>query len=138
MGVVPPSSEDTDPLQRNGDVLANRNEFVGGQSVSTKGLQVAFGEKRVHYNINKCQNPKNCKLCLKFVPSSSFVSHSTNRTYQITLPSSISTVDCNTSNCIYLITCSNCCLQYVGETAQTLKARFYLHRSDQVLGTKTK
>ena len=124
-----PSSEDTDPLQRNGDVLADHNEFVGGPFASAEGLQVAFGEKRVHCNIRKCHSSNNCKLCLKFIPSMSFVSHSTNRTYQIVLPPSISTVDCNTSNCIYLITCSNCCLQYVGETVQALKARFYLHRS---------
>ena len=33
------SSDNTDPFQRNGDVLLNRNEFVGGLPDITEGLQ---------------------------------------------------------------------------------------------------
>jgi len=43
--------------------------------------------------------------------------------------SSLDSIDCRSSNIIYLITCTKCNLQYVGETAQKLNARFNLHRS---------
>ena len=33
-------------------------------------------------------------------------------------------LNCSTSNCIYLITCCKCGLQYVGKTAQSLEDRF--------------
>ena len=38
-------------------------------------------------------------------------------------------VTCNSSNIIYLITCSNCFIQYVIETAQQLNIRFATHRA---------
>ena len=46
-----PSNEDIDPLQHNGHVLANHNETVVGLSGNPEGLQVAFGEIYVNYNI---------------------------------------------------------------------------------------
>ena len=39
----------------------------------------------------------------------------------------INTLNCSTSNCIYLITCCRCGLQYVGEAVQSLKDRFSDH-----------
>ena len=41
----------------------------------------------------------------------------------------INTLNCSTSNCIYLITCCRCCLQYVGETVQSPRDRFSGHRA---------
>ena len=123
------SSDNTDPLQRNGDVLVDHNELVGGLPDNSGGSQVAFGEKRVPYKIKKCHSNHNCKLCLKFNPSHSFVSSSTNRNYEIIASNHISIINCATSNCVYLITCQNCSIQYVGETGQTLRNRFNLHRS---------
>ena len=38
-------------------------------------------------------------------------------------------VNCNTSNVIYLITCLKCSVQYVGETDRRLKDRFCEHKS---------
>ena len=40
------SSENTDPLQRNGDVLVDHNELVGALPDNSGGSQEAFGEKR--------------------------------------------------------------------------------------------
>ena len=40
----------------------------------------------------------------------------------------ISTLNCSTSNCIYLINCCRCDLQYIGETVQYLRDRFSGHR----------
>ena len=124
-----PSSDDNDPLQRSGDVFVDQNEFVGGLSAFAEGSQVAFGETSVPYNISKCHSNHNCKLCLKFNPASIIVSSSTNRTYKIIIPTNTPIVNCATMNCIYLITCVNCFVQYVGETEQTLQNRFNLHRS---------
>ena len=41
----------------------------------------------------------------------------------------INTLNCYTSNCIYLITCCRCGLQYVGETVKSLRDRFSGHRA---------
>ena len=87
--------------QRNGDVLSDRKESVGGSSISLVFLFSACGNggstkfKKCNYS---CTNYK--KSC----------------------------VTCNSPNIIYLITCSNCFMQYVGETAQQLNIRFATHR----------
>lgn len=41
------SSDNTDPFQINGDVLADHNEFVGGLPDKSGGLQVTFEKKLV-------------------------------------------------------------------------------------------
>ena len=41
----------------------------------------------------------------------------------------IKTLNCSTSNCIYLITCYRCGLQYAGETVQSLRDEFGGHRT---------
>ena len=41
----------------------------------------------------------------------------------------INTLNCSTFNCIYLITCFRCGLQYVEETVQSLRDRFSGHRA---------
>ena len=41
----------------------------------------------------------------------------------------INTLNCSTSNCIYLITCCRYRLQYVGETVQSLRDGFSGHRA---------
>ena len=41
----------------------------------------------------------------------------------------INTLNCSTSNCIYLIACCRCRIQYVEETAQSLRDRFSGHRT---------
>lgn len=77
------SSDNTDPLQHNGDVLVNGNESVGGPLDNTEVLQVALGGKCVPYKINKFHSNHNFKLCLKLNPSHSFISSSTIRNYEI-------------------------------------------------------
>ena len=39
-------------------------------------------------------------------------------------------MNCNSTNCIYLITCNKCEKQYVGESGRKLKERINNHRSD--------
>ena len=58
----------------------------------------------------KC-NSRQCGLCCVFKPSDSFTSTTTKRTYKAKIPENIKLVDCKTTNCVYLITCSVCSLQ---------------------------
>lgn len=86
--------------------------------------------KRFHLDLRA---PKNgtyrclrggCKTCPFIQAGSSFVSYSTNFRYQTR-----GRFDCTSSNVIYLISCTNCMRQYVGETGGALSIRFNNHRS---------
>ena len=70
-------------------MIVNRNEFDGGLPGNTGDSHVVFWEKHVPYKIDKCSSIYNCKLCLKFNPSHSFTSSSTNTNYEIIVPSHI-------------------------------------------------
>ena len=96
----PHSSGSTDSLQPNGDVAFNNNEFVSALHDNSRGLQVAFGKKHVQYMINKYHSNHNCKLCMKFNPSHSFIGCSTNKKFEVIVPSHISIIICATSNYI--------------------------------------
>ena len=65
-----------------------------------------------------------CKTCQHFVSSESFKSTVTKQSFRIRHP-----FTCNSSNIIYLITCSQCGKQYVGKTLNTLRERMNQHRS---------
>ena len=70
----------------------------------------------VQQNSRKCNSNK-CILANSFFkPTDKIVSSVTQRTYSCMNYEK----SCNSSNIIYLITCSNCLMQYVGETAQQL------------------
>ena len=43
--------------------------------------------------------------------------------------SSASSMNCATENVVYLISCTRCGVQYVGETSQKLRSRFNNHRN---------
>jgi len=65
-----------------------------------------------------------CQTCKVMLPTSVFNSISGAR-------SSIKGIfNCKTSNAIYLMTCTVCKKQYVGETGQPISLRMNLHRSD--------
>ena len=66
----------------------------------------------------------NCKCCKEVTPGSVFQSSVTKEKYTI-----FSTVSCKTENCIYLLTCGTCNIQYVGQTTTTFNLRLNNHRS---------
>ena len=70
-----------------------------------------------------------CKLCPLLITKDKFVSSSTHRIHSSEIPGCITSVDCNSKNVIYLITCRKCKLQYVGETIQPLRGRICHHVS---------
>ena len=80
--------------------------------------------------VHKCNSKHKCALCVNLKPGDSFHSSLTHRKYVIKCNDKIiNTLNCSTSNFMYLITCCRCGLQYVGETIQSLRDRFSGHRT---------
>ena len=79
----------------------------------------------------KCN--KKCDLCKNFfTESNSFQSCATGRKYKIK-----QSMDCSSTNVIYLVTCTKCNLQYVGSTTTQFKIRFRNHKSSMKTNKKT-
>lgn len=69
-------------------------------------------------------NIKRCLCCNYINPNYTFRSTNTNNNYYFN-----TSMNCNVSNVIYLITCKKCKIQYVGETGMKLKNRLNNHLS---------
>ena len=81
--------------------------------------------------LHNCNSKHKCVLCVNLKPKSSFHSSLAHRKYVTKLNyKHINTLNCSSSNCIYLITCCICGLQYAEETVQCLRDRFSGHRTD--------
>lgn len=76
----------------------------------------------------KCGS-RQCKLCDHFLQSNIIHGSGIDRKYESVVPKNIYVVDCSTVNCVYMITCNKCSMQYTGETTQRLKDRFGMHRA---------
>ena len=76
-------------------------------------------------NISKCKIV-NCKMCTYLDPSDRCVSNVTHRFHDC-INTSKTSINCKAVNVVYLLTCSNCCMQYVGETARNLNIRVREH-----------
>ena len=74
---------------------------------------------------NPCQRPTKCRYCPLLNKSGKIKSHKTGKTF-----TSLKSVNCQSSNLIYLITCNNCGIQYVGQTKNRLLTRFQGHFND--------
>ena len=74
----------------------------------------------------KCGS-KRCKFQNKYTPKDKAASSVTHRIYDCKVPDGTMYINCHTSNVIYLITCSHCHLQNVGEMVQKLNERFAGH-----------
>lgn len=72
---------------------------------------------------NKCHHPR-CATCNHLNTSNYFTSTTTRKSYRIRHP-----FTCNSKNIIYLITCSKCKKQYIGNTRNSLRERINHHRS---------
>ena len=68
---------------------------------------------------------KRCKCSKHMQHSSSYTSKVTGKQYKI-----FYTVNCKSANVIYILECSVCGLQYVGESKQPFHKRLNGHRSD--------
>ena len=66
---------------------------------------------------------------MHIIEGNTFTSNVNKRKYNVNSPNSGRTLDCGSSNVIYLISCRRCGVQYVGKTAQTLRSRLNNHRN---------
>ena len=79
--------------------------------------------KNIKTKIQKCQSPK-CVTCTHLNTTPYFTSTTTKTTYLIR-----HSFSCNSTNLIYLITCTKCRKDYVGLTTKTLRERINHHRT---------
>ena len=113
------------------DIVEDENQCLNNPDLKTNSLRTMdslwkqCGDGKTK-GIQKCKH-KGCKLRADFVPSDRIVSSSTQRIYDVVIPPGTKFVNCQSSNLIYLLTCSKCSLQYVGETIQGLNQRFSEH-----------
>ena len=97
--------------------------------------------KYFHKSLNKWVNPNNiisstfnccngqgCMTCKSFKPINTFRSSTFGNDF--IFKQSDYKFSCKTYNVVYLITCSSCLKQYVGETTQPLHKRINGHRSN--------
>jgi hypothetical protein len=80
-------------------------------------------EEKIIGHSGPCNKPR-CKTCIVMPNTDVFVSKLGAKT------SIKGQINCKTSNVVYLVSCTICNLQYVGETKQQLAKRMNLHRSD--------
>jgi hypothetical protein len=92
-----------------------------------------FKTKQSDGGMVKC-NRSRCKCCDQLNLTNT--ARSTSSNYKFNLATHY---NCMTSNCVYLLECSMCSLQYIGETAQPFHKRLNGHRSDanQKISTRT-
>ena len=104
------------------DINKNKNKISEFQNLKEK----CGDGSELH--IHRCGSKK-CSFQNIFFPLDRVVSSTTHRIYDCVVPDDTVYVNCHSSNVIYLITCCNCGLQYVGETCQKLNERFGWHKT---------
>ena len=110
---------------RQGNAVVSDFENEGSPFIS---LSVANGNQHAaSYDIFKCGSTR-CLTCPKLVQSKSFQSNITHQTFEI-INHPLENLDCHSQNLIYLLTCRNCSIQYVGETTIPLHKRINIHRT---------
>ena len=102
-----------------GSNSVNSTGTVGGGSVAT-----AAGSDRPGTS-HKCRS--NCKTCPSLIKKSSVKSYHTGRIYS-TIDVDIEDVHCKLQNYIYVLTCTSCLCQYVGESVCPVHLRMNIHR----------
>ena len=79
----------------------------------------------MHVTRNPCNRLKSCRYCPLINKTGKFISTTTGREFY-----SMKNVNCQSSNLIYVITCKNCGIQYVGQTKNGILTRFQGHIFD--------
>lgn len=89
-----------------------------------KGETLAEIDPQLNNFASPCQSTR-CATCPFVKTTPTFTSSTTSKTHVIRQD-----LDCSSKNVIYLITCSICQNQYVGQTTLALRERFTNHRFD--------
>ena len=74
-----------------------------------------------------CTRLGRCTYCPRLRKTSSFTSHYTGNTHKCVNLPRITWLTCEISNIIYLIECTKCGKQYIGETGSPFRSRMYEH-----------
>ena len=97
---------------------------LGNRLIKTRPRPSQSDQPSLPEGTHKCGNAR-CQICPKhLVTGSSVISKSTSITYYTK-----GHINCNSKRVIYLISCSVCGLQYVGQTVTKLRERFNGHKS---------
>ena len=81
-------------------------------------------------HISACKDLyKKCKIKKLFIPADRVVSTVTKRVYDVVVAPGETKINCHSVNLIYLLTCDNCAIQYIGETVTQLSERMSHHFS---------
>jgi len=105
--------------------LTNINSNTTGQTKNNQAAIINRTRTLGEEGFSLC-NEQRCITCkLHATTTNTFRSSRYNTTFNLT-----QNLNCKSTNIIYLITCKQCNIQYVGETSRSLAARFTDHRSN--------
>jgi len=112
--------------ETNNQPIPNINRYLNTNTT------IVTDNKNLKDNICKPCKGKKCQTCDIIGSGSTFSSSTYNKTFILNAGCS-----CNSKDLIYLITCTKCSIQYVGETGQNLRDRINNHKSTIRTGKKT-
>ncbi len=111
-----------------GDEHTNTTRITDLSQFQLKNCKIELSDVAQSVLGQECCESRNCKTCNLLHEVNTFRSSCTNQVYPVS-NSTGDTLTCGSENIIYLITCSICKWQYVGETGATLRGRMNGHRN---------
>ena len=105
------------------------NAVVSGIAVDESpatSVPDANGNQPAGSGIDRCASTR-CLTCPKLIQKNTFQSNVTHYNCHV-VNHSQENLNCHSQNLIYLLSCNNCNIQYVGETALPLHKRINIHR----------
>ena len=118
----------TQPIRRSCRIACRADQQGARLSVSSRARDGKYAIENPSF-ITKCDN-KRCKTCPQLSTSSVVKSYVTKREYRC-INHENNHASCSTQNLIYLLTCQQCGIQYVGETTTRLNIRMNGHRTSK-------
>ena len=102
-----------------------RNKNLSDHLVQASTSTKLDGDTIKTVDIRPCKRPNSCRYCPQLKRSGSFICRTTKQILQSKI-----NINCQTMNCVYLIICLSCGIQYVGQTKNKLLTRFNSHHFD--------
>ena len=100
--------------------VRTRNEVNGGD-LSTS---LADGSAIHETGLSRCRS--DCKTCPELKLNEPITSSVKSRVYR-TINNTNNTINCKLQNCVFMLTCKTCFVQYIGETVTPLHKRMNIH-----------
>ena len=114
-------------LTRQGNAGVIINGDGGGPSFTVAGGGGRYPTRFLFLDVQT----QDVRLVLIGIREDSIVSNITNKTYSFVNHTG-ENINCHTQNIVYLLTCNECNIQYVGETIQPFNERMNGHRTSKV------